>query len=308
VSGLPRRRFPPSTPYTSRRFTLVATLTVLAVLLAVVTSRPDGAASEQANDLDTTSSLAEAAEVSAEAVAAAPTTEEPSTSDQAAAAEAPSTEAPTTEPPTSTPPPVPAPSAPNPGPWPGPMQVALTFDDGPDPTWTEQILDVLDQYQVPATFFVLGTNADRWPGLVAEMARRGHSVQNHSWGHPYLTQISDDGVLGQLSGTSDLVEQILGARPGCYRPPYGDVDARVDGLAASIGMARVGWNVAPNDYLSPPPEVLVDNVMARAAELPGQPLVVVLHDGGGNRAATLAALPGMIESLTAAGYSFVSVC
>jgi len=308
VSGLPRRRFPPSTPYTSRRFTLVATLTVLAVLLAVVTSRPDEAASEQADGLEAATSLADATGASAEAIAAAPTSDEPANSDRPAESDVPSAEAPTTAPPTSTAPPVPAPSAPNPGPWPGPMQVALTFDDGPDVTWTEQILDVLDEYQVPATFFVLGTNAERWPGLVAEMARRGHSVQNHTWGHPYLTQISDDGVLGQLSGTSDLVERILGSRPGCYRPPYGDVDARVDGLAASVGMARVGWNVAPNDYLNPPPEVLVGNVMARAAELPGQPLVVVLHDGGGNRATTLAALPAMIESLASAGYSFVSVC
>jgi len=284
---------------------------VLAVLFAMVTSRPDQAASEQADGIAADATLADATGV---AVDAAPTTEPPAT--ETPATETPTTDtlttvAPTTVPPTEAPTTAPAPapsSAPNPGPWPGPGQVALTFDDGPDPTWTEQILDVLDQYQVPATFFVLGTNAERWPGLVAEMARRGHSVQNHTWGHPYLTQVGDDGVLGQLSGTSDLVEQILGSRPGCYRPPYGDVDARVDGLAASIGMARVGWNVAPNDYLSPPPDVLVGNVMARAAQLPGQPLVVVLHDGGGNRAATLAALPGMIESLAAAGYSFVSVC
>lgn len=272
---------------------------MLAVLLTVVTSRPDEALSEQADGLSGTT----LAEVTGVAVDAAPTTQDPTTTAAPA-----TTETTTTAPPTSVPAPTAAASAPNPGPWPGPGQVALTFDDGPDPTWTEQILDVLDQYRVPATFFVLGTNAERWPGLVAEMARRGHSVQNHTWGHPYLTQVSDDGILGQLSGTSDIVEQILGNRPGCYRPPYGDVDARVDSLAASIGMARVGWNVAPNDYLSPPPDVLVGNVMARAAQLPGEPLVVVLHDGGGNRAATLASLPGMIESLTAAGYSFVSVC
>ena len=280
----------------------MATLTVVAVLFAIVTSRPDGAASQQADaPSGGPGTLAEATDVSA-----TPTTGETTTTAPATTATAPA-EATTTAPPTTTPA-VPASSAPNPGPWPGPGQVALTFDDGPDPTWSQQILDVLDRYRVPATFFVLGTNAERWPGLVSEMARRGHSVQNHTWGHPYLTQVDDNGVLGQLSGTSDIVEQILGARPGCYRPPYGDVDARVDSLAASVGMARVGWNVAPNDYLSPPPEVLVGNVMARAAELAGGPLVVVLHDGGGNRAATLAALPGMIESLAAAGYSFVSLC
>lgn len=274
---------------------------MLAVLFAVVTSRPNEALSEQADGLAADTTLADATGVSADAVPAAPSTEDATSTSTTTTAES------TTTAPTTVPTPAAA-SAPNPGPWPGPGQVALTFDDGPDPTWTEQILDVLDQYKVPATFFVLGTNAERWPGLVVEMARRGHSVQNHTWGHPYLTQVSDDGILGQLSGTSDVVEEILGTRPTCYRPPYGDVDARVDSLAASIGMARVGWNVAPNDYLSPPPEVLTGNVMARAAQLPGQPLVVVLHDGGGNRAATLASLPSMIEQLTAAGYSFVSVC
>ena len=288
---------------------------MLAVLLAVVTSRPNEALSEQADGLAGATTLADATGVSANADGAEPATAGPTTAGPTTAG--PSTSEPTTAGPSTSEPAadastvVPGPgasSAPNPGPWPGPGQVALTFDDGPDPTWTEQILDVLDQYQVPATFFVLGTNAERWPGLVAEMARRGHSVQNHTWSHPYLTRVDDTTVLEQLSGTSDVVEQILGARPGCYRPPYGDVDARVDSLASSVGMARVGWNVAPNDYLNPPPEALTAAVMERAAQLPGEPLVVVLHDGGGNRAATLAALPSMIESLAAAGYAFVSVC
>lgn len=306
MSGRPPRRFPPSTPYTSRRFTLVATVTVLAVLLAVVTSRPEEARSERADASATT--LTDA--TGAAAANAAPTTQASTTSVAPAVTVSTTGESTTTEtePPTSAPPPVPAVAAPNPGAWPAANQVALTFDDGPDPTWTEQILDVLDQYQVPATFFVVGSNADRWPGLVAEMARRGHSVQNHTWGHAYLTRLPDDGVLGQLNGTSDVIEQVLGARPACYRPPYGDVDGRIDNLAAGIGMSRVGWNVAPDDYLGPSPDTLVNNVMARAAQLPGQPLVVVLHDGGGNRGPTLAALPGLIGALAAAGYSFVSLC
>lgn len=271
---------------------------MLAVLFAVVTSRPNEAASEQANGGAATT-LADATGISA--VDAAPVTDAPTTTAGEAEATT-TTETPATEPP------APAPTAPSGATWAGPGQVALSFDDGPDPTWTQQILDVLDRYQVPATFFVLGSSAERWPGLVSEMARRGHSVQNHTWGHPYLTQLSDEAILGQLSGTSDVIERILGARPACYRAPYGDVNARVDALAASLGMTQVSWNVAPPDYLSPPPQSIIDNVMGRASVLPGEGLVVVLHDGGGNRAATLAALPGMIESLAAAGYSFVSVC
>lgn len=192
--------------------------------------------------------------------------------------------------------------------WPGPWQVALTFDDGPDPTWTQPILDVLARYNVPATFFVIGSNAAKWPDLVTAMANGGHSVQNHTWGHPYMTGLGNDGVLGQLGGANDIVTEITGKRPTCWRPPYGNTDARVDQLALDVGLPKVMWNVAPNDYLSPPPEAIVANVMERAAALVGGPLVVVLHDGGGVRANTLAALPGMIESLTAGGFTFVSLC
>jgi peptidoglycan/xylan/chitin deacetylase (PgdA/CDA1 family) len=188
------------------------------------------------------------------------------------------------------------------------MQVALTFDDGPDPNWTQPILDVLARYGVPATFFVLGSSAQRHPDLVNAMVAGGHSVQNHTWGHPYLTGLPDDGVRGQLSGTSDVVAEITGNRPICWRPPYGATDARVDQLAAGLGMNKVMWNVAPNDYLNPPPQSIIDNIMGRAGALAGGPLVVVLHDGGGVRSSTLAALPGMIESLTAGGFTFVSLC
>ncbi len=192
--------------------------------------------------------------------------------------------------------------------WPGPLQVALTFDDGPDSTWTQPILDVLAQYGVPATFFVLGSSAQQRPDLVNAMVAGGHSVQNHTWGHPYLTGLPDEGVRGQLSGTSDVVGEITGTRPICWRPPYGVSDGRVDQLGFELGMSKVMWNVAPSDYLNPPPQAIIDNVMGRAAALAGGPLVVVLHDGGGVRSSTLASLPGMIESLTAGGFTFVSLC
>ena len=113
---------------------------MLAVLFAVVTSRPNEALSEQADGLDANTTLADATGVSADAVAAAPSTADPTTTSTPTTA----AESTTTAPPTTAPAPAAA-SAPNPGPWPGPGQVALTFDDGPDPTWTEQILDVLDQ-------------------------------------------------------------------------------------------------------------------------------------------------------------------
>ncbi len=279
-------------------------MTVLVVLIAVVGSRPGGANQGDVAASDPTLQTAEQATASVNSTDSGddpdPVNPEETVAPETTAETAPTT---TAAPVTTV---IAAPGGPA---WPGPGQVALTFDDGPDPTWTQPILDTLARYNVPATFFVIGSSAERYPGLVTAAVNAGHSVQNHTWGHPYLTQLADDGIAGQLSGTDDLLEGIVGKRPSCYRPPYGAADARVDAVAASVGLTKVMWNVAPNDYLSPPPQAIVDNVVARAGALgPSSPLVVVLHDGGGNRQATLESLPGMIEALSAAGYTFTSLC
>jgi peptidoglycan-N-acetylglucosamine deacetylase len=308
------RSVPPRRPASERKAGTLALVLVVVITLAALaggafslTNDDDGAPAEAATDT--------AAGTSTTAPSTVPEPEpEPETTT--------TTEATTTTAPPETVPPETVPPEPRPvtpvvtvppaigaGPsWPGAWQVALTFDDGPDPTWTSAILEQLAAYGVPATFFVLGSASERWPELVQAMVAGGHRVQNHSWTHPDLTTLSNDGILGQLSGTADVIQSLVGYRPACWRPPYGAVDGRVEEMAASLGFNRVMWNVSPNDYLRPPPDVLADSVVARAAQLGGAGMVVVLHDGGGNRANTAAALPGMIEGLSAAGYSFVALC
>jgi peptidoglycan/xylan/chitin deacetylase (PgdA/CDA1 family) len=298
-----------STTPQARRFTLLGLLSLMVVVAVVVGTSTGWSAPDQSVD-ETALNATAVWPNSTQPPATVDTTTAPTTAPSSTApTSAPTTAAPTTAAPTTQPPP-PPPTVPLvPGTiWPGPLQVALTFDDGPDPNWTPAILDVLAQYGVPATFFVLGSSAQRHPDLVNAMVAGGHSVQNHTWDHPYLTGLPDEGVRGQLSGASDMVEEITGKRPTCWRPPYGVTDGRVDQLAVELGMNKVIWNVAPNDYLNPPPQAIIDNVMGRAAALAGGPLVVVLHDGGGARPSTLASLPGMIESLAAGGFTFVSLC
>ncbi len=187
----------------------------------------------------------------------------------------------------------------------GRRQVALTFDDGPS-SYTSQVLDVLRRYDVPATFFVQGglvaANAD----AVKRAVREGHSVQSHTWGHPVLARLSDSAISAELSRASAAIKASTGRWPTCYRPPEGVTSDRVRAVARSVGLGdEVLWNVDPSDYRRPPPSTLASRVLAAAN---GQGVLPVLHDGGGNRANTVAALPTIIETLNARGYRFVRLC
>jgi peptidoglycan/xylan/chitin deacetylase (PgdA/CDA1 family) len=200
-----------------------------------------------------------------------------------------------------------APTAPDCRPAPVPVgrfTVALTFDDGPS-AWTGPVLDVLDRYDVPATFFVVGRYVADRSAVVARAAASGHSVQNHSWSHPFLAGLSNEAIATELDRASGAVEAATGRHPRCYRPPYGSTSSRVRSVAASVGLDEVMWNVDPSDYLSPAPATIVARVLAQAD---GRPLVVGLHDGGGTRANTVAALPAIIDGLRARGYEFVTAC
>jgi peptidoglycan/xylan/chitin deacetylase (PgdA/CDA1 family) len=187
----------------------------------------------------------------------------------------------------------------------GRRQVALTFDDGPS-AYTVGVLDALARYGVQATFFPVGyAVAPRVP-LLRRAVREGHSVQNHSWDHPSLPTLDSGSLYRQFDRTSDVVEAATGIRPTCYRPPYGSTSSRVRSVARSAGLyPEILWNVNPSDYLRPSPSTLVARSLASAD---GRGLIIGLHDGGGIRSSTVAALPGIISGLLARGYRFVTLC
>ena len=197
-----------------------------------------------------------------------------------------------------------------------PGSVALTFDDGPDGEWTPKILDVLKAKKVPATFFVIGENALIHPALLNRIITEGHEVGNHSYTHPNLAQTSAAGTMFELNATQRLVEAYTGRAMRLFRAPYfGDAEpTTADELGPALaaqkaGYANVGLHVDPGDWKKPGVDVIVGatiaDVLSETEDRTQQ--VVLLHDGGGDRSQTLAALPGIIDGLRARGYHFVPI-
>ncbi len=182
-------------------------------------------------------------------------------------------------------------------------EVALTFDDGPDPTYTPQILSILEQYNVHATFFCVGDHVRDAPELAQQEHAAGHIVANHSWNHPDLTTLSAEEVHAQLRTTSDAIEQATGVRPSFFRPPYGAYNDETFAQANALGLTSVTWNVDPDDWQEPESSVIIDRVVDGA----DNGAIILLHDGGGNRTQTIAALPKILTKLQERGFRFVTL-
>ncbi len=179
--------------------------------------------------------------------------------------------------------------------------VAIGFDDGP---WTETsaFVRMLERSDARATFFMIGrqvTGADR--GLLLRELRDGDVLGDHTWSHPDLTHSSE--VRGQLQSTIGAIRSVSGYTPCVFRPPYGDTDASVQQTARSLGLSTVLWNVDPADYTQPGAAAIESRVLSQVR--PGS--IIISHDGGGPRAQTLAAYPGIIRKLRARGYRIATV-
>ena len=201
---------------------------------------------------------------------------------------------------------------------PAKKKLAVTFDDGPDPTWTPKILDILKEKNVPATFFVIGLSANKWPQFLRREYAEGHDIGNHTYTHPDWEdpRLSPTQIRWELNLTERLIESVVGAKPLMFRPPYGidhqpEFAEEVSHLptAQEMGYIIIGQKVDPHDWsqLSPgvplPAATIVENALREAPE--GN--ILLLHDGGGDRSQTVLALPQLIDSLRAEGYEFVPV-
>ena len=186
----------------------------------------------------------------------------------------------------------------------GPLAVALTFDDGPWPNSTAQILAILVQRQAPATFFVVGRQVERYPELVRREVAAGMALGSHSYGHPQpFDRLPVARVWDELArGRRTLVP--LGVHPVGFRPPGGAASATILATAQELGERTVLWSVDPADWQ---PGVTADQLTQRvlAAARPGA--IVLLHDGGGDRSATVAALPAIIDGLRRLGLTLTLV-
>jgi cellulose synthase/poly-beta-1,6-N-acetylglucosamine synthase-like glycosyltransferase/peptidoglycan/xylan/chitin deacetylase (PgdA/CDA1 family) len=197
-----------------------------------------------------------------------------------------------------------------------PGKVALTFDDGPSADWTPQILDILKQKGVKATFFIVGENGETNPRLVQRILAEGHEIGNHTFTHPNIAEASGEGAKLELNATQRLVEALTGRSMRLFRPPFfGDAEPTTPDeikavkIAQQLGYVTVGLRVDPDDWMEPPADQIVKRIMDRMSdtnpETHGQ--VVLLHDAGGDRARTVAALPRIIDGLRAKGLDIVPV-
>ncbi len=174
--------------------------------------------------------------------------------------------------------------------------VALTFDDGPG-SYTEAFADVLREKHVDATFFEIGQEIAGREETMRRLLREGDEIGNHTMHHQSYPGYAE------IAPTSDLIESATHFRPCLFRPPDGAVDPAVVDAAARAGMTTVTWDVDPSDWSNPGSDAVYSRVVG--AVQPGS--IVVMHDGGGTRADTLAALPRIIDTLRRRGYRFATV-
>ncbi|MEV6263930.1 polysaccharide deacetylase family protein [Streptomyces sp. NPDC051784] len=181
-------------------------------------------------------------------------------------------------------------------------EVAITFDDGPLPPYTGQVLDVLERYGVPATFFCVGIHARGAREELTRMREQGHAIGNHTWSHPFLPELTRPQLAEQISRTAEAVAEASGGEaPRLFRPPYGSRTPQVLDWLRESGSTTLLWDVAPDDWALRQADAIARDVLAGVR--PGS--VILLHDGGGDRSATVASLPPIIEGLLERGYTFV---
>ena len=190
--------------------------------------------------------------------------------------------------------------------------IALTFDDGPDRVYTPRVLDILSEKGVKATFFIVGSAGVVNTDLIQRMYREGHDIGNHTFTHVNSAEVSTEHLKFEINATQRLLEATVGARTRLFRPPYAaDLEPQtIDGAEAlrvsgSLGYLTIGMNIDPKDWHRPFARQIVSSTVEAAKRGDGN--VVLLHDAGGIRAPTIAALPEIIDTLRAEGYRFVTI-
>jgi peptidoglycan/xylan/chitin deacetylase (PgdA/CDA1 family) len=171
--------------------------------------------------------------------------------------------------------------------------VALTYDDGPNPSTTNALLTALRNAGARATFFNMGSRDQQYPDLVRAVSSAGMWVGNHTWSHPHLTQLSRQAALDEIVRTQQVTQQIIGQTPTLFRPPYGETNSQIEADAAAQGLVQVLWTVDSRDWNG----ASTDQIVAAAATLqPGG--IILMHD---NYQTTIAAVPRIVADLNARG-------
>ncbi len=184
------------------------------------------------------------------------------------------------------------------------MVVALTFDDGPSIKHTPEILNILKEHNVKATFFIVGEHVKYYPGLTKRIFEEGHIIGNHSYYHPDFKTISRKEVEEELTKTSKSVQKITGRYPLLLRPPYGHCNDTVNQVVKDLGFKMITWSVMTDDYK---PEIKAEEIKKEILNKMHPGAIIGLHDGGGDRTKTVKALPEIIRTLREQGYELVTI-
>ncbi|MBI2251672.1 MAG: polysaccharide deacetylase family protein [Armatimonadetes bacterium] len=179
-------------------------------------------------------------------------------------------------------------------------QVALTFDDGPHPDYTPKLLEILNKYNLKATFFLTGKMAEKYPELVKAEIKAGHNVGNHTYHHVNLTKIPEEIIAIEIKACGDVLKDIIHQPPHLFRPPGGDYDDEVARTAEALGYIMVLWTDNSHDYTNPRGKNIKERVLNQI-ENGG---IILFHDGVEQ---TLEILPQIIEYLKHKGYEFVTI-
>ncbi len=182
-------------------------------------------------------------------------------------------------------------------------KVALTFDDGPDPVFTRQVLEILDRYGARATFFCVGHHVAALPDEVRRIVAGGHGLGNHSWSHPFLFDLTPGQLREQIDRTTEELDRVAGTAPAWFRPPYGALSPEVLAVLAEHPATLTMWGRGR-------PRLVAAGARADRQDRPGgvgPGSVVLMHEGAGDRGQTVAALPAIVEGLLARGLEPVAL-
>ena len=182
--------------------------------------------------------------------------------------------------------------------------VALTFDDGPFEPYTSQLLKLLEEEKVPATFFMLGKQVEENPKLVRKVAELGHEIGTHSYAHIKFTRLKPWQIKQEFLNNLEILHKITGKTPSLFRPPYGVCNQAVPVIAKQIPLKIVLWSADARDY---EPSLTAEQIVTDVMKTLKPGAIIALHDGGGDRSKTVAAVKILIERLKKRRYRLVTV-
>ena len=182
-------------------------------------------------------------------------------------------------------------------------KIALTFDDGPHPRYTPQILDILDEYNIKATFFVVGVNAKYYPEALELIAQRGHEIANHTYTHPHVSSIDTEKLKREVEDCESEILSLVDERTKLFRPPEGMIDESILGALSKLDYKVVLWNIDTRDWAHTPAEKISEHVISNISD--GD--IILMHDYIGRNSPTPQALRLFLPVLIERGYKFVTI-